>query len=65
MYQLTEIGRERARLLLRSAPSKTPVEKIALSRETAKKAAKDKMVSFEHSGDLFGESDFRSPSSSS
>ncbi len=114
MYQLTEIGRERACLLLRSAPNRTPVEKIALSRETtsalkklfsskvmekfrndqiveitfsdacsfwgisprssaaelkgeianfeqivetAKKAAKDKMVSFEHRGDLFGESD--------
>lgn len=114
MYQLTETGREQARLLLQSDSSKTHVEKIALSREIisalkklfsskviekfkndqleeisfsdactfwgisprssaaelrgeisnleqiveiAKKSAKDKMVSFEHSGDAFGESD--------
>ena len=114
VYQLTEGGRDQARLLLRRGQIKSRVEKIALSRETvsalkklfsskvmdkfknnliteitfsdacsfwgisprssavelegeianfekivqtAKEAAKNKKVTFEHSGDAFGESD--------
>ncbi|MBI4583001.1 MAG: hypothetical protein HY717_03110 [Planctomycetes bacterium] len=114
LYQLTEAGRDQARLLLSSGQSKSSIEKIALSRETvsalkklfsskvmdkfrnnlineitfsdacsfwgisprssavelegaianfekiiatSKEASKDKLISFEHSGDGFGESD--------
>lgn len=114
MYQLTEAGRDQARIIVSSGKTKSPVEKITLSRETAsalrkllaskvmakfrtnqmeqitfsdacsfwgisprssaielegeianferivksaKEATKNKMVSFEHSGDVFGESD--------
>lgn len=114
MYQLTEAGRDQARLLSRHKQQRLHIEKIALSRETslalkklfsskvmdkfrnnlmteitfsdacsfwgisprssaielegeisnferivetAKKAARNKIVSFEHSGNIFGESD--------
>ena len=40
-----------------AAELKTEVENFEKIVQTAKEAAKNKMVSFEHSGDVFGESD--------